>query len=522
MRAMVRSACASTLGQRCCFSKRMLSVSHFAGRVPVGTPIPVTVSKKGPFHIRQEENDTEEMMVVGAACSECFSGPRLAEILQPGFDYEREALMNLNKGNHAAPLSIHTSAGVPQALPEFIRTLESALPSHLAAASEEWFASLQVEGTSAVREENTTPHEKQKDIFSSLRTKVAVSEFSYHGPGSSSFGSASPLGAKPMQRTYPMPAYHKRRIEAGESLDEFHQRMRQEYVDFLNREADELGVILFEPQSGSSLAAQPWDKEMLKEYVRLAKERGIKVLADEVMCGLARHGEGDLFLSKSWDLRPDAVTFGKAVAGGVFPLAGCLVFEGGGRLREEGRTVLQSHTYAGSNIRALITAREVGNVVHMMVLKKTKEYGSHIQKMSKGLESAMQEAEAASNGNLVSHGMGLMWGLAWSRGSCALDRKMRKKANAALKNACKAHRIWPYFVDMGVMVTPTYDIQEEEVICPRCCELFLGCVLSLKGSTLMATNKYPVTNIQSELGRRLSAAVGEAMSNLGWKKSGQH
>mmetsp|Transcript_35543 Transcript_35543/g.57572 ORF Transcript_35543/g.57572 Transcript_35543/m.57572 type:complete len:285 (+) Transcript_35543:163-1017(+) len=284
-----------------------------------------------------------------------------------------------------------------------------------------------------------------------------------------------------MQRTYPMPAYHKRRIEAGESLDEFHQRMRQEYVDFLNREADELGVILFEPQSGSSLAAQPWDKEMLKEYVRLAKERGIKVLADEVMCGLARHGEGDLFLSKSWDLRPDAVTFGKAVAGGVFPLAGCLVFEGGGRLREEGRTVLQSHTYAGSNIRALITAREV--------LKKTKEYGSHIQKMSKGLESAMQEAEAASNGNLVSHGMGLMWGLAWSRGSCALDRKMRKKANAALKNACKAHRIWPYFVDMGVMVTPTYDIQEEEV---------------------------------SELGRRLSAAVGEAMSNLGWKKSGQH
>jgi len=39
------------------------------------------------------------------------------------------------------------------------------------------------------------------------------------------------------------------------------------------------------------------------------------------------------------------------------------------------------------------------------------------------------------------------------------------------------------------MVTPTYDIQEEEV---------------------------------SELGRRLSAAVGEAMSNLGWKKSGQH
>ena len=40
------------------------------------------------------------------------------------------------------------------------------------------------------------------------------------------------------------------------------------------------------------------------------------MLADEIMCGLGRHGKGTLFLSEAWDLNPDAVTFGKAIGGG--------------------------------------------------------------------------------------------------------------------------------------------------------------------------------------------------------------
>eukprot|EP00929_Paragymnodinium_shiwhaense_P038955 TRINITY_DN20501_c0_g2_i1.p3 TRINITY_DN20501_c0_g2~~TRINITY_DN20501_c0_g2_i1.p3 ORF type:complete len:111 (+),score=11.61 TRINITY_DN20501_c0_g2_i1:339-671(+) len=38
--------------------------------------------------------------------------------------------------------------------------------------------------------------------------------------------------------------------------------------------------------------------------------------------GLGRHGQGTLFLSHALGLDPDAVTFGKSVASGTYPLSG--------------------------------------------------------------------------------------------------------------------------------------------------------------------------------------------------------
>ena len=48
-------------------------------------------------------------------------------------------------------------------------------------------------------------------------------------------------------------------------------------------------MLLIEPQWGSSVAAMPWPPELLREYIRTAKARGIAVIADEIMCGLGRH-----------------------------------------------------------------------------------------------------------------------------------------------------------------------------------------------------------------------------------------
>ena len=91
-----------------------------------------------------------------------------------------------------------------------------------------------------------------------------------------------------------------------------------------NNMTRQIGVLLVEPQWGSSVAAQPWPKELLKNYIERAQSRGILVCCDEIMCGLGRHGQGPgLFLSdhRNWDLRPDAVTFGKAIGGGIYPMS---------------------------------------------------------------------------------------------------------------------------------------------------------------------------------------------------------
>ncbi len=53
--------------------------------------------------------------------------------------------------------------------------------------------------------------------------------------------------------------------------------MRCDYIAFLNENAEKIGVLLVEPQSGSSLSAMPWPQWLLKDYISLAQARGIKV-----------------------------------------------------------------------------------------------------------------------------------------------------------------------------------------------------------------------------------------------------
>lgn len=218
-------------------------------------------------------------------------------------------------GNPAAPLSIHTSGGVPAALSDFIAALEPHLPWK-DKETLDWCVSLQLEGASAVWAGIDMLLQMQLLKGNVERKKVAVGERSYHGPPSTSFGSSSPLFTKTSQVMYPVPV-------AGTALDE--KELLLKFEHFLNEHGEEVGVLLVEPQWGSSQVGLPWPKELLNAYVKMAQERGILVLADEIMCGLGRHGQGTLFLSEAWDVDPDAVTFGKAIGGGCYPLSGAVV-----------------------------------------------------------------------------------------------------------------------------------------------------------------------------------------------------
>ena len=117
-----------------------------------------------------------------------------------------------------------------------------------------------------------------------------------------------------LEAQYPVPTPFLR--HKGESVEQFHARLLTEFAQYLDTYANEIGVLLVEPQWGSSVAAMPWPPKLLKAYIAAAKERGIAVVCDEVMCGLGRHGAepnggSGCFLSECWDLQPDCVTFGK-------------------------------------------------------------------------------------------------------------------------------------------------------------------------------------------------------------------
>lgn len=391
---------------------------------------------------RMPSGEEQEILSVGLACSECFSGPRLAKLLQPGFDYERKVMEELMTGDFASPLSNHTSGGVTEALSNFVEALEPHLPWENSSELD-WCVSLQLEGASAVWA--AIDMVLQEAIITSgtkKRKMVAVGATSYHGPPSTSFGSACPMWKKEYQVLYPTPT-------PGERNDEIEYTTK--FEAFLDEHGDDVGVILFEPQWGSSQAGFPWPKNLLKSYISMARARGIKIVADEIMCGLGRHGNGSLFVSKDWDLDPDAVTFGKAIGGGVYPISGAILKSGREKLCQAGFSVMQMHTYAGSSVRALMTATEV--------LREIPTWLPSIGKLGLEMKAIFAYLARVSDGMLLAHGQGLMWGCLFSRIGVLRDESFRCRVITCFQKHCDQVGVLPYIVPAGgLMVSPCVDI----------------------------------------------------------------
>lgn len=285
----------------------------------------------------------------------------------------------------------------------------------------------------------------QEAILSSgdkKRKMVAVGGVSYHGPPSTSFGAKCPLWQKSYQLKYPVPI-------AGTKIDE--DDLLLQFDEFLATHGAEIGVILFEPQWGSSQAAFPWPKGLLKAYIAKAKACGIRVVCDEIMCGLGRHGNGSIFISKDWDLDPDAVTFGKAIGGGVYPFAGAILKKGRDTLCQNGCSVMQSHTYAGSSVRALMTATEV--------LTEIPGWLPSVQKLGEEMAHIFSYLAKISDGMIITHGQGLMWGALLTNEGQLGEAAYRARALKSFKKNCEEVGVLPYIVPAGgFMVTPVIDI----------------------------------------------------------------
>lgn len=408
--------------------------------------------------VEEDKDEEEEVSVLGGACSEVFHGKRLAQVLRPAIEHQTRALAALEQNEAIRPMSIHTSVGHPCAAAAFVEALMPHAPWPRCEA-EDWFVNFQVEGTSAVWAGVEILMHLQQARGAETRNLVAVAEASYHGPSTIALG-APPLrrwpGAPPSQGQvfYPRPPLPRRKLDAeaaNDDLDGEHalHTFLASFDAFLAQHGDNLGVILFEPQWGSSNAGRPWPARALQEAVLRCKARGILVLCDEIMCGLGRHGCGTLFLSKALGLEPDAVTFGKAVGGGVYPLAGVLVRRGASILNEKKRAVVQSHTYAGSSELGFLTGRAV--------LEEVPKWFSHAARMG----SVVQEAlSSLSDGkHLCVQGQGLMWGGLFLEPDATKCQEILE----LFQNACSKHKVWPYFVRNGFMISPHMDVPEADL-----------------------------------------------------------
>lgn len=397
---------------------------------------------------RYRKGKEEEVLALGAACSEVFSGKQLADVLRPAIEYQVKALSTLETGEGCCPLSIHTSVGVPKFLGEFTNALKDHLP--WAEPGDDWVLNLQITGTDAVHAGieglfQVIDAEKSLGLRKDHPYLLATAEKCYHGPHTHGFSQPTlpkwPGAPKPAhqdgQLKYPIPQY-------GEE----HSTYVKRFEEFLNKQGENLGVILFEPQWGGSFAARPWPKKALQEVVALCHSRGILILCDEVLCGLGRHGQGTLFLSKAWGLEPDAAVFGKAVSGGGgYPMAGCLIKKGAKALAQKTGCILaQGHTYAGSSSLAMMSGTEV--------LKLVPKYFDHAAKMGDVVQEIL--GPLSDDALCRIHGQGLLWGGHFT------DNPQKEKALAIFKEQCEKELVAPFIFPAGFLMTPPMDVKEED------------------------------------------------------------
>ncbi|PIU07727.1 aminotransferase class III-fold pyridoxal phosphate-dependent enzyme, partial [Methylobacterium sp. CG09_land_8_20_14_0_10_71_15] len=161
------------------------------------------------------------------------------------------------------------------------------------------------------------------------RKKIVSHVRGYHGVTVAT-ASMTGLPANHADWDLPLPGFlhagcphHYRFAQAGESERDFSARLAADLDALIQREDPEtIAAFVTEPVLGAGGAVVP--PEGYFEAIQAVTERyGIRLVADEVICGFGRTGEW--FGSQALGLRPDTISFAKAVTSGYMPLGGVSV-----------------------------------------------------------------------------------------------------------------------------------------------------------------------------------------------------
>lgn len=213
----------------------------------------------------------------------------------------------------------------------------------------------------------------------------------YHG---STIAAASLGGMKPMHNQTNGLAYvhhidqpHWFEVGPDEDPNAFGIRVARQ----LEQKIEELGedrvaAFIAEPVQGAGGVIIPPDSYW-PEIQRVCDERDILFIADEVICGFGRTGQW--FGSETYGIKPDLMTFAKAVTNGYQPLGGVMV---SGKVAD----VLLSRdgefahglTYSGH------PAAAAAGLATLKILRESDIIGNAAQTLAPHLQSRLRELEA--------------------------------------------------------------------------------------------------------------------------------
>ncbi|MGH9724951.1 MAG: aspartate aminotransferase family protein, partial [Candidatus Acidiferrales bacterium] len=223
---------------------------------------------------------------------------------------------------------------------------------------------------------------------------------------------------------------------------------------------EDVAAFIIEPVSGATLGAVPPPEGYMRRIAEICRQRGILLIADEVMTGMGRTGKP--FAVGHWDITPDMILAGKGIASGYAPLGAVIV---SGKIADTisrgSGTFLHGFTY-NSHPVAAAAAHAVLDIIERDNLF------ARVESIGKEFGEALKTLKRYSVVGDV-RGMGLLWGVEFVR-----DAGTREPFPS---EAQIATRIQHDLLDAGVV---SYPIQ--------------GCMDGVRGDHLLLAPPFTITS----------------------------
>jgi len=157
-------------------------------------------------------------------------------------------------------------------------------------------------------------------------------------------------------------------------------------------------AVMLEPIQGES-GVVPFRASFMRQLRELADERGVLLVLDEIQTGIGRTGR--MFCYEHFGIRPDVLTLGKGIGGGV-PLAALLareqasVFEAGD----------QGGTFNGNPLMTAVGDAVVAEVSRPEFLAGVSDNGAYLVERLRALSAELGLGEVRGRGLLVALDLG--------------------------------------------------------------------------------------------------------------------
>jgi acetylornithine/succinyldiaminopimelate/putrescine aminotransferase len=208
-------------------------------------------------------------------------------------------------------------------------------------------------------------------------------------------------------------------------------------AELLAAVTDRTAAIIAEPLQGEG-GVRPLSREMAAAIETACADSGALLIADEVQCGLGRTGVP--FYSSVLGLRPDIISTGKALGGGV-PVGAALFSQ---RVAEAASFGDHGSTYGGN----LLACR----AAQVFLDELTSGLMAHVAQVGTEIEAALRRVAARHSTVVEVRGAGVIWGL-------ELDRPAAPVVDAALERGLLINRT----ADTVLRLLPPYIVDSADV-----------------------------------------------------------